>query len=666
MANGKRILASVALALALISADVSPVAANVVDQPIVDQGIDVVLRAVATLPDAASGQPPRINGMAHTGDRLFVLTSIDGLIYELRGSGPDLQPQVFFDVKAAMAAHAPGPLDVSNAIHGGLRSVAFHPDFETNGLFYVSAMITRSAAGPAPNYLSDVPDPIAADSVLIEFQAVDGVVDPASYREVFRVGMPVYDHTIRQILFNPYAEPSDDDYGLLYVAHGDGSVRSAVVGGGQNNDARGKILRIDPRPSGTEPYSVPSTNPFVGDSSMLDEVYSLGHRNPHHLAFALVNAQVMLLAAEPGRDNVEEINRIEAGGDYGWPQREGTFVHLADGGVITGVGPLPANDAANGFHYPAAQFGHDGTPGEQVSGLAVAGGFAIDNGSELSGLYFFADFVRSSELFHSEVADLASAVTLLDPSDPTRDQPSELSQAPIGQADIFLDHDQDPATPSLARTSLLDVFNDAPTHTSTRADVRFGQGPDGALYITSKRNNTIYRVENSVPPPTDPPPPDEPGPADPPENELPQSEPPAPPAGTIAEASTINDILRATDYTDADAEILRLYRAFFDREPDIGGAKFWLAEARAGRTVDNMGRFFASSDEFVATYGPLDDEAFMTVVYRNVMDRAPDQAGFEFWIGQLNADPPMERHRVMLLFAFSPEFIGKFPYAPTT
>ena len=144
----------------------------------------------------------------------------------------------------------------------------------------------------------------------------------------------------------------------------------------------------------------------------------------------------------------------------------------------------------------------------------------------------------------------------------------------------------------------------------------------------------------------------------------PQPQPDPIPVGTIDNATSIAGILAATDYTESDAEILRLYRAFFNREPDIDGAKYWLNQARNGRTVDNMGRFFATSDEFNTTYGPLNDAQFMTVVYRNVLNRGPDPAGFDFWIEQMNATPPMERHRVVLLFAFSPEFIGNYPYTP--
>ena len=349
------------------------------------------------------------------------------------------------------------------------------------------------------------PIPIVADGVLVEwtFDHAAGSVDASSYRQVFRVGMPVYDHPIKQIAFNPFAEPGDSDFGKLYIAHGDGSVQSATAGGGMLNDALGKILRINPRQATNgDPYRVPPENPFVDDPTMLDEVWSLGHRNPHHLAFAQDDAgNSHLFAAEAGRDNVEEINLIFRGANYGWAAREGTFVHLPSGDLLNGIAPLPANEADLGYTYPAAQVGHEGPRGQGFSGQGIAGGYVIDNGSALTGEYFYSDFPKSGRLFHSTLDDLLDAVTQLDPDVANRDAPTDLTQAPTGEATIMFDHDSNPATPSLLRSSLFDVFNDAPSYDgSGRADVRFGQGPDGELYISSKKNGWVYLVTNSLPP----------------------------------------------------------------------------------------------------------------------------------------------------------------------
>lgn len=670
------VISRIAIGFSIVAASIvaSPAPGSafaIVPNTPVDLGLDVVLAPIATIPDNSFGTAPRLNAMATTGDRIFVVEERDGLVYELVGDGDEATVDgvatqrtatLYLDVAAAMSA-AGTPLDTSSLFHGGLRSIAFHPDFASNGLLYASAMVVRPIDPSQHHYLSDVADPIAADSVLLEFTAdrSTGIVDHATMREVFRVGMPVYDHPIKQIAFDRSLEPTDPGFGLLFVGHGDASVLSALAGGGQGNDALGKVLRIDPRQDGSAPYRVPGDNPFVGDPTMIDEVFSIGHRNPHSLAFATLDGQRRVIVADAGRDNVEEINVVSPGGDFGWPQREGTFVHLSDGGFQTGIDPLPANDAVNRFTYPAVQYGHDGNPGDQVTGEAVTGGFAVENGSDLDGQYFFADFPTSGRLFHSTLDALAGAVTLLDPVVPDRDEPNDLTQADFGIPTIHFDHDADPTSPPLVRASLLDVFNDASTYETSRADVRFGQGPGGELYITSKRNNTVYLVVNSVAPidpPDDPPtdPPDDP-PTDPPGD----GPPPAP--TTIATASSVDELVNATDYEVSDARILRLYRAFFDREPELDGARFWLETARNGRAIDDIARFFATSPEFNATYGQVDDPEFLEIIYANVLDRAFDQAGFDWWLDQMTNES-MPRERVVLLFSDSPEFIGLYPYLP--
>lgn len=500
-----KVVAGVLAAVALLATTVAVAsAANPVAAPIVDRGVVIELAPYVELPDTAIGRA-RLNSFATAGDRLFVVEDYDAKIYELTGDGQNGNASLFFDVKAAILAATGRRVDNTSIFHGGLRAVAFHPDFETNGLFYTSLMERRPSNPDPADYLSDVPNPIVADGVLIEwtYDHGAGIVPASSYRQVFRVGMPVYDHPIKQIAFNPFAEPGDNDYGKLYIAHGDGSVQSATAGGGMLNDALGKILRINPRrATNGDPYRVPPENPFVGDPTMLDEVWSLGHRNPHHLAFGKdADGNVHLLAAEAGRDNVEEVNVIERGANYGWPEREGTFVHLPGGDLLDGIAPLPANEATFGYTFPAAQVGHEGVRGQGFSGQGIAGGYVIDNGSALSGQYFYSDFPKTGKLFHSTIDDLADAVTLLDVGVPASDQPSELSQAVTGSVAILFDHDSNPVTAALARSSLLDVFNDSPRYDgSGRADVRFGQGPDGELYISSKKNGTVYLVTNSLPP----------------------------------------------------------------------------------------------------------------------------------------------------------------------
>lgn len=605
----------------------------------------IELRPFAQVPNNSFGTPPRLNSMAVQGDRLFVVEDRDGLIYELTGDPADPSMagvELYLDVAAAIEAATDRSLDRSNLFHGGVRAVAFHPEFARNGLLYVSLMETKPANPAGHQYLSDPGKNVEADSVVVEFTAslTTGVVDPLSYREVLRVGLWSYDHAIKQVSFNPHATPGNPDYGLLYIAHGDGSLFSSVSGTGMESDGLGKILRIDPLAYGTKPYAVPADNPFVGDASMLDEVFSLGHRNPHHLAFAPMPGGTLgggagLLVAEPGRDNAEEINLVEAGANYGWPLREGTFVHNA-AGLISGVSPLPANEASLGLTYPATQYGHQGSVGATETSEAVAGGYGVTNGSDLDGWYFYADFPTSGRLFHSSLDDLGAAVVRLNPRDPGQDAPGDLTQAVVYEAgNILFDHDLDPTTPPVARTSLLDVFNDADSYRPTRVDVRFGQGPDGELYVMSKRNNMVYLVVNSV----------------------------APPCRPLAEAQAFIQLLTACDYNEGDAEVLRLYRAFFDREPEVGGAKYWLQQRRGGVSFDQITGFFASSPEFNATYGQVSDEVFLKIIYMNALGREYDQSGFDYWLDRIQNEG-LARHLVVRFIAGSPEFVSQYGYWP--
>ncbi len=109
------------------------------------------------------------------------------------------------------------------------------------------------------------------------------------------------------------------------------------------------------------------------------------------------------------------------------------------------------------------------------------------------------------------------------------------------------------------------------------------------------------------------------------------------------------------------SEVLRLYYAVLDREPDVSGAQFWLnAYDSTQWTTRQIAAFFATSPEFVATYGPnVSNEAFVRIVYENVLDRAPEADGFQFWLGQVNGGMP--RAEMILLISNSPEFINRIP-----
>jgi hypothetical protein len=307
------------------------------------------------------------------------------------------------------------------------------------------------------------------ESVLVEWTTNlgTGVVDLNSYREVLRVGIPVYDHPIKRIRFNEYAQPGDEDYGLLYIAHGDAGTQSG--GTGQvGTDALGKLLRIDPLdPDGTggDAYSVPTTNPFVDDATKLNEIYALGFRNPHNFDWHKDSGgNAHLILTDIGQNAAEEINLIEEGKNYGWRSREGTRVNTGGGNGD----PLdPGMTDTAGFVFPVAQFGHN--PGSN----AIFGGYVVPYGPN-AGEYVFGNF-SNSRLFHVTLDELLTQIT--------EGNSEDLTQEWIEEFEFVTEEGVLSSWATLVGNS--------------RSDARMGRGPDGTIYLTNKKNGKVFTIQPS-------------------------------------------------------------------------------------------------------------------------------------------------------------------------
>lgn len=191
----------------------------------------------------------------------------------------------------------------------GLLGLAFHPQYASNGRFYVS--YTRAGDG---------------DSVIAEYRrASTGRADPSSRRVVLVVPQPYSNHNGGHIAFGP------DD--LLYIGLGDGGSGGDPHGNGQKRSTLlGKILRIDPvDPDGSGPkrYRVPAGNPFV-DRKGRDEIWSLGLRNPWRFSFDRSGGDLWI--GDVGQKRREEVDRARADGsglnagrglNFGWNDCEG-------------------------------------------------------------------------------------------------------------------------------------------------------------------------------------------------------------------------------------------------------------------------------------------------------------------------------------------------------
>ena len=187
----------------------------------------------------------------------------------------------------------------------GLLGLAFHPQYESNGFFFV--------------YYTD----LSGANVLARFKrsATDAdLANPDSGVILFSDTQPGANHNGGQLQFGPD--------GFLYVGKGDGGSSS----NGQSLGTRlGKVLRVQPSLGTTPPfYTVPSTNPFVGVTGARPEIWAYGLRNPWRFSFDRQTGDLLL--ADVGQDRVEEVNFQAAGSpggqNYGWNRMEGSLCFI--------------------------------------------------------------------------------------------------------------------------------------------------------------------------------------------------------------------------------------------------------------------------------------------------------------------------------------------------
>jgi hypothetical protein len=432
--------------------------------------IRVELEVVAELPDSGSGSRPWARPMVVKGDgtgRTFICDQ-NGYIYQLHSDG---SLSVFLDVANTFDTHL--WVDLAQR---GLSSFAFHPDYHDPAKPGYGKLYTSSATA-ANQGAADFPVPAGAPeshhSAIFEW-TVGGdpdAIDPTSLRLLFKVGQTYKDHNMGDIGFDPHSQPGNPDHGMLYIAMGDGGNLSSPLPSvdphfsGQSLDTLlGKILRIDPlEPAGGgAQYSVPIDNPYAsdGDPNTFGEIWALGLRNPHRFSWDRGGAKQMLIS-DIGQSNIEEINIGAKAANYGWSEREGTFlvVHTNANDVF----PLPGNDAGLGYTYPVVQYDHD------QDDRAVSGGYVLRDAphSELNEHYIFGD-LRSGRVFHVPVSQLDGS-----------------GQANI-EALVLVD-----AADGQVKTLREMITGGEPDY---RADLRFGRDDAGTLYLVTKRDGRVRRL----------------------------------------------------------------------------------------------------------------------------------------------------------------------------
>jgi len=127
--------------------------------------------------------------------------------------------------------------------------------------------------------------------------------------------------------------------------------------------------------------------------------------------------------------------------------------------------------------------------------------------------------------------------------------------------------------------------------------------------------------------------------------------------GALSRAECVESFLQSAEFGGNISPVTRLYFAYFLRIPDYDGLMYWIGQYEAGMTLNEISESFALSAEFTTTYGSLSNSEFVTLVYQNVLERAPDQAGLDYWSNQLDT-AANTRGEVMTGFSESVEYLA--------
>lgn len=487
------------LAIPSLYAAAEPITSNPIPEPIVTRGIAVEVVELVRLPDTRGIRPAdqdvkpagwaRINYVRDLPDGRRFANDSRGFLYRIDSNN---QPHVYANLAETF------PLAVYNRLSSGFIAFVFHPEFARNGLFYT----VHAEHGPgnpiAPNFippgygLKDV----TYHNIITEWHATNPAANmfAGTRRELLRTAHVVANltHPLSAVEFNPTAKPGSEDYGLLYIS---GSDHGFSNGGGPNssNPAQTQrldsvitaMLRIDPRsPSvtggrkGLGDYTIPTANKFAAlGPPVLGEIYAYGFRNAHRLSWDIDGT---MFASDIGMNNIEEINIIRNGGNYGWMRREGYWENGRWRGGAPGqldalreLHPLPedvmSGRVKDGFVYPVAIYDHD-------EGRAITAGVAYHGRiAALRGKYVFGD-IHGGRIFAADLAALKKA-----------DDGIPRTVAPIEEVQLY----ERDAAGNRVNVSMRDLINRKMDSEIARADLFISRTRDGELLLTSRQDGTI-------------------------------------------------------------------------------------------------------------------------------------------------------------------------------
>lgn len=291
----------------------------------------------------------------------------------------------------------------------GLFAMTFHPDFQTNGKFYVNVAVNHT--GTAPIVDGSVSE---FKTVVREYTVSPGnpnLANPASARTILSLNQPHSNHNGSWLGFSPQEVAAGERN--LYVTQGDGGMQRDPANHAQNkNDWFGKVMRVDVSgddfPADPERnYAIPADNPYVGVDGA-DELWAIGLRNPWRASFDRQTSDFWI--GDVGQDRREEINfqaaSFAGGANYGWRLREGSVATPTPG---VG-GPAPPGNV-----NPVYEYFHQGLgPDPNFLGNSVTGGYVYRGPvPELQGRYIFGDAV-SGHVWSFDPANPSGTVQNMD------------------------------------------------------------------------------------------------------------------------------------------------------------------------------------------------------------------------------------------------------------
>ena len=290
--------------------------------------------------------------------RLFILEKLGYIeIYNLETGS--LNSDHFLNIDSVVYGGS------SNNDEQGALGLAFHPDYQNNGYFYVYYTATTGSG----------------DSYIRRYQRSGSDPDHATTSGALTImsfSQPYWNHNGGWLAFGP-------DDGYLYISTGDGGSSGDPGGNGQDitNERLGKILRIDV--DGGTPYIPPPDNPFVGVTGD-DEIWAYGLRNPWRCAFDSETNDLWI--GDVGQNAREEID-FEAGDDnggnnYGWKCMEANSCYSSSGGCVCN---------SSSYVDPIFEYFHNSAGGYSVTGGQVYRGCQMP---DEQGTYFFADYVSGN------------------------------------------------------------------------------------------------------------------------------------------------------------------------------------------------------------------------------------------------------------------------------